>query len=89
MPNVREWVRTNDFFEGNRVEQGGDVYVPSEKKYPHIHIGDNFVVYSKSPSNHSYLLNGSEVFKGRVETAQQDCGEAHIMQICRYLSSQY
>ncbi|HLO03749.1 MAG TPA: hypothetical protein VK191_11630, partial [Symbiobacteriaceae bacterium] len=87
--DVKTWVKTNDYFAGNRVEQGGDVFVPSNNKYPHIHIGNDFVTYSKSSSNHIYLIQGDQVFKGRIQTAQQDSQDAHVIQVCRYLDSQY
>jgi hypothetical protein len=88
---IREWATTNDFFEGNIVQQGKDVFIPSNNKYPHIHIGKDFITYSKAPSNHMYMVEtGSEmVNQGRVLNAFQGCKEAHIMQACRYMSSQF
>ena len=86
---VREWVTTNDFFKGNRVEQGRDVFVPSNNKYPHVHIGTNFITSSKSPSNHSELVDAQgTVNNGRVLTCNQDTKSAEVMQLCRYLISQ-
>jgi hypothetical protein len=88
---IRTWATTNDFFEDNIVQQGKNVFIPSEKKYPHIHIGPDFITYSKSDKNHMYIVDkGSEIVnQGRVLNAYQGCGEAHIMQACRYMSSQF
>lgn len=88
---VRTWATSNDFFEDNIVEQGKDVFIPSEKKYPHIHIGPDFITYSKSKGNHMYIVDkgSDDVNHGRVINAYQGCSEAHIMQVCRYLTSQF
>ncbi len=88
---IREWATTNDFFEKNIVKQGKDVLILSNNKYPHIHIGPDFITYSKAPTNHMYIVEkGSEmVNQDRVLNAHSGCGEAHIMQACRYMSSQF
>jgi len=85
---VAAWVTTNYFFAGAVQGAGNDVYVPAGNRYPHIHIGNGFVVYSKSKNNHTYLVQGDNVYANRCQTARADCGEAHIMQICRYIESQ-
>lgn len=86
---VMKWVKSNDFFEGNVVEDNGDVFVPYKNNYPHIHINKDFVTYSKSSSNHAYLIQGDQAYKERTETAKQDCGNADIMQICSYILSRF
>jgi hypothetical protein len=85
---VEAWVTSNHFFAGAVQVSGSDVYIPSANRYPHIHIGSGFIVYSKSSSNHSYLVNGNDVFAGRCQTARSNCNEAHIIQVCRYIESQ-
>jgi hypothetical protein len=88
---IREWSTTNDFFDGSIVQQGKDVFIPSNSKYPHIHIGSDFITYSKTPSNHMYIVEkgSNDVNKGRVLNAFQDSHEAHIMQACRYMTTQF
>ena len=85
---VRKWVKTNDYFEGGRVEQGNDVYVPG-LGYPHAHIGPDYIVYSKSTGNHSYLIEqGGVIRKERIATALQDNKDPNVWQLLRYMSSQ-
>ena len=87
--NVRAHVEDNMFYEGSRVIQGKDIFVPSNNKYPHVHIGPDYVVYSKGSNNHMYMVErGGQVQNGRVLTARQDSGNAEIMQICGYITSQ-
>lgn len=85
---VRDWVRTNDFFGTARITQGRDTFVPVNNRYPHIHIGDGFVVYSKTSSNHMELIRGDAVHSERTQQAFDDCNDANIMQVCRYILSQ-
>ena len=88
---VKAFVEGNDYFENNVVRKNTDMYVPSNNRYPHIHIGKNFVVYSKSKGNHSYLVEKSQsrASKSRTLNAKQNSGSADIMQICDYLLSQF
>ena len=86
---VRDWVLSNDFFEGYRVVEGNDVYVPTANKKPHMHLNKDFVVYSKSDSNHKELIRGDDVSCGRNADVLQDSNEAHIKQICRFISTKY
>ena len=88
---IRDWATGNNFFDGNIVKQGKDVFIPDQNRYPHIHISTNFVTYSKTPTNHMYLVEtGSEsVNKSRVTNALQDSQEPHIIQVCRYMTSQF
>ena len=83
------FVRGNDYFEGNVVDEGKDMWVPTNKRYPHIHMQKGFTVYSKTSSNHMYLISGSDANRGRTERAFEDCMNADIMQICRYILSQF
>jgi hypothetical protein len=92
---VRQWVITNDYFEGGRVQQGRDCFVPSNASYPHIHIGEDFIVYSKSSGNHSHLIEpgDSNIRIGRIHTALQEesfqkRGNPCLIQLLRYMSSQ-
>jgi hypothetical protein len=85
---VMAFVRGNDFFD-SVVDDGKDLFVPSKTRYPHIHMNKGFVTYTKNSSNHSYLLQGDSSYRGRVETAKQDCGDSEIMQICSYIISQF
>ena len=85
---VMAFVRGNDYFD-HVVDAGGDLFVPSNNRYPHIHMHKNFVTYSKRSNNHMYLIQGDVAYKGRTETAKQDCGDAEIMQICSYILSQF
>lgn len=87
--NVRDWIRSNDFFSGRVTSKSDGLYVPYENRYPHIHVGDNFVVYSKSKHNHIYLIQGSMVFGARAQQAYDDCRDAEMMQICRFILSQH
>jgi hypothetical protein len=88
---IRTWVRSNDFFNGYIVEQSGDVFIPGPNKYPHIHIGTNYITYSKTHSNHMYLVEtgSTNVNQGRVSNVLQDSNNAHILQVCRYMKSQF
>jgi hypothetical protein len=89
---IREWVKTNDFFEGGRdISDRQNTYVSSRNVYPHVHIGSNFITYSKGPNNHSYLIEaGGVVRKGRIDTALADAPQADVFmnQVLRYMSSQ-
>jgi hypothetical protein len=90
---VREWVTTNDYFEGALVRQGKDLFVPDNARYPHVHIGTNFIVYSKSSGNHSYLIEkGGTIQQGRIHTAVQEetlqNKSAELIQLLRYMASQ-
>lgn len=70
------------------VTQGRDTFVPVNNRYPHIHVGDGFVVYSKTSSNHMELIRGNVVHAARTQQACDDCNNADIMQVCRYILSQ-
>ena len=85
---VNTWVTGNDFFEGFKVAQGGDVFVPTNNRYPHIHIGNGYIVYSKTAHNHLYLCQGDQLFLNRVQTVLQDSDDAHVLQICRFIGGQ-
>jgi len=88
---VRLWASSNDYFEGHIVFQGKDIFIPSEKKLPHVHIGKDFIVYKKGADNHSYLVNPGEetVQKSRIAMARTGSNSADIDQVCRYLESQF
>jgi hypothetical protein len=88
---IRKWVTTNDYFAGGRdIADSDNLFVSSRNKYPHIHIGRDFITYSKGADNHMYLIEkGGVVRKPRIDTAVQDAPkDAHIMQLLRYMSSQ-
>ena len=85
---VRDWVRGNDFFGTARITQGRDTFVPTNNHYPHIHIGDGFVVYSKTSNNHMDLIRGDSVYEERTQQAFDTCNDANMMQVCRYILSQ-
>lgn len=89
---VQKWVLSNDYFTpdfgGSREEQGREVFVPSTK-YPHIHIGADYIVFSKSKTNHSYLIEtGGIIRQGRIATALMDVADLNMKQLLRYMSSQ-
>jgi hypothetical protein len=92
---VRKWVTTNDYFESDRVQQGHDCFVPNNARYPHIHIGKDYIVYSKSSGNHSHLIEpGDSIIRhDRIHTALQEeafqkRGNPCLVQLLRYMSSQ-
>jgi hypothetical protein len=90
---LREWVKSNDlftkYFGGDRVEKGNDLFMPSEKKYPHIHIGKDFVTFSKNPSNHIYLIEkGGLVMKNRIIDQSAGTSDFDIKQLLRYMQFQ-
>jgi hypothetical protein len=41
-------------------KMGNDYFMPGAKVYPHIHIGGNFVVYSKQDGHHADLIRGDK-----------------------------
>jgi len=86
---VKDWAKTNDYFANNIEKNGVDVFVPAANIYPHIHMGKNFITYSKSSSNHSELCRGDQVFKERINTAQQDTKNPYIDQVCRYMITNF
>ena len=60
-----------------------------------MHIGKDFIVYSKSSGNHSHLIEpgGINIRHDRIHTALQEeafqkWGNACIIQLLRYMSSQ-
>jgi hypothetical protein len=90
---VRQWVKTNDYFTpafgGSRDVQGTDVFVPTAHKYPHIHIGANYITYSKTPSNHVYLVEtGGVVRMNRIDNALTEQGAGDMNQLLRHMKSQ-
>ena len=90
---VRTWVLSNDYFTpdfgGSRVQQGNDVFVPTAARKPHIHIGRDFIVYSKTETNHSYLIEtGGVIRQGRIAQALTDVTDDNMKQLLRYMSSQ-
>ncbi len=89
---LKTWVTTNDLFTDDRVIQSGEVFVPSTNKYPHIHIGKNFVTFSASPTNHIYLCEGDMVYGNRIDNVlagrpTRDLDP--INQVCQYIRSQF
>lgn len=89
---IREWVKTNDYFAGGRdIVDNQNTFVSARHIYPHIHIGPNFVTYSKGANNHSYLIEvGGVVRKQRIDTALTDAPKTDVFmnQVLRYMSSQ-
>ncbi len=86
---VRAHIDGNDFYNALSVKQGNDLFVPSQVRYPHLHIGKNFITYSKTSTNHSEIVaaNGF-VNEGRLITMLQDSNSAEIKQVARYIMSQ-
>lgn len=89
---VTEWVKSNDLFTlddvATRVLQGRDVFVPSQNKYPHVHIGKDFIVWSKSPTNHTDLIRGSKVYEANIGNALGQAHDFGANQVLRYMKSQ-
>ena len=90
---VRHWVETNDYFTaafgGSRVVQGQDVFVPTADCYPHIPIGENPIIYSKTPNYHIYLVEAGGVLRmNRIDNAlgEQEAGDMN--QLLRHMRSQ-
>jgi hypothetical protein len=90
---VQEWLKTNDLFSNyfdvaTYVAQGRDIFVPSENKYPHVHVSRDFIVWSKSPSNHTDLIRGSMVYKANISNALGMTTDFGMSQLLRYMNSQ-
>jgi len=51
---------------------GNQDYIPAGHKYPHLHCGKDFYTYSKSSSNHTNMVNGDQVFCGKVATTLEN-----------------
>ena len=47
---------------------GGQEYIPSGSKYPHLHCGKDFYTYSKTSSNHANMVNGDQANCGIVRS---------------------
>jgi hypothetical protein len=90
---LRQWITTNSlftkYFGGSLVEKSNDVFMPSEKKYPHIHIGKDFVTLSKNPQNHIYLIEkGGTVMKNRIIDQQKATTDFDMKQVLGYMALQ-
>ncbi|NRF67355.1 hypothetical protein HLB44_10200 [Aquincola sp. S2] len=90
---VREWVTSNDLYSSyfdvaTYVAQGKDIFVPSQNKYPHVHVGKDFIVWSKSPTNHTDLIRGSMVYKQNIGSAMGMTTDFGMNQMLRYMNSQ-
>jgi hypothetical protein len=90
---VREWVTSNDLYSSyfdvaTYVAQGKDIFVPSENKYPHVHVGKDFIVWSKSKGNHTDLIRGSMVYKQNIGSASGFTTDFGMSQLLRYMNSQ-
>lgn len=89
---VADWATTNDFFTpefgGGRVVIGNDIYIPTAHIYPHIHIGKDFVVLSKSSNNHIELMRGEQVFTARIKNNLKGY-MGDVDQVLRYMESQF
>ena len=90
---VRDWITSNDLYSAyldvaTFVEQGKDIFVPSENKYPHVHISKDFIVWSKSPTNHTDLIRGSMVYKANIGNALTSTTDFGVSQLLRYMNSQ-
>jgi len=86
---VRVWLTGAFWTDSGRVGQGRDLFVPSQNQYPHIQIGKDFIVWSKSPWNHTDLMRGGMAYPANISDALISSTSAFRgNELLRYLISQ-